>query len=184
MVTLAILFVVHSSIYAAWTPAPANPLSGNIEAPINTTVVTQSKNGNIAVNTLAAMADVRANRYCDAVGQNCVSALGKNSPIQYGVASGVFKGGKRLISGYDLGFVTFDSTETFTVVFDQPFAAVPVISVQATKDGSMSSICVESNDLTKTVEVTKDGFTATFSALGAPSSCVLPSQIDWIAVGS
>jgi hypothetical protein len=49
------------------TVAPDN----NTLPPINVCTITQTKSGNLVVNTLAAVTEVRSDRYCNALGANC-----------------------------------------------------------------------------------------------------------------
>lgn len=66
--------VGYNVISAAWTAPTDAPPNANVEAPINVGVVTQYKEGNLAASILAATTEMRSNRYCDALGENCVSS--------------------------------------------------------------------------------------------------------------
>ncbi len=74
----------------AWTVPPSNPPSGNIAAPVNTSNISQIKNGALGVLSLNAATtldgsgnvvggivraenQMRANQYCDANGENCIT---------------------------------------------------------------------------------------------------------------
>lgn len=101
--SLTILFVSvlalvgYNFLGAAWTPAPANPPSNNVAAPINVGTDTQVKNGRLNLrsgndigvptstvmfrtngnamgNIFAAGSQMWSPEYCDETGQNCFRA--------------------------------------------------------------------------------------------------------------
>jgi hypothetical protein len=63
-----ILLAGYNFINAAWTPATGTPPANNTEAPLNVSSTTQAKSGNLQANIFAATTEMRANRYCDALG--------------------------------------------------------------------------------------------------------------------
>jgi len=71
LVSILIVFVGLSYLHAAWQGPTQTAPQGNVPAPVNVGNVTQSKNGNLAVDTLAAFTEVRSDRYCDSLGQIC-----------------------------------------------------------------------------------------------------------------
>jgi hypothetical protein len=78
-------FISAATAINGWDPAPANPPNDNTPAPINIGNAPQTKWGIISVDSLyatttvignivAAVTEVRSDRYCDSLGQNCRSA--------------------------------------------------------------------------------------------------------------
>ena len=88
------LFLSYNFINAAWTAPSANPPTNNTEAPINVSATPQMKygrlslragidlnvatsalmfrtNGNAMANIFAASTEMRSDRYCDSLGDNC-----------------------------------------------------------------------------------------------------------------
>jgi hypothetical protein len=77
VLTIAALFLAgYSFMGAAWTAPAGTPPNNNTDAPINVGSTTQAKTGNLMANIMAATTEMRANRYCDALGGNCVSSAG------------------------------------------------------------------------------------------------------------
>ncbi len=70
---LVLMLLVGVDYLNAWTVPTQAPPGGNVAAPINTSATFQQKSGNFAGNILAALTEVRSNRYCDALGNNCIS---------------------------------------------------------------------------------------------------------------
>ncbi len=79
VLSIALVGLVIYNFTGAWTPPPANPPNNNVAAPINTSATTQTKSGNLAANILAATTEVRSDRYCDSLGQNCTEVNGTGS---------------------------------------------------------------------------------------------------------
>ncbi len=71
---VALLLVSYNFMSAQWSAPTATAPNGNTPAPVNVGSTTQAKTGNLAVNILAATTEVRSNRYCDALGNNCFTA--------------------------------------------------------------------------------------------------------------
>lgn len=67
------LLVGYNFMSASWTTAPANPPANNVDAPINIGATTQTKNGNLIANTLAAATSTWSPRYCNALGSHCMT---------------------------------------------------------------------------------------------------------------
>ena len=68
------LLTGYQYISAQWTPASGTPPANNSSQPLNVGPTTQFKSGNLSANILAATTEVRSNRYCDALGNNCFTA--------------------------------------------------------------------------------------------------------------
>ncbi len=85
VLTIALTGLVgYNFMQAAWTPAPGSAPTGNVDAPLNTGTGTQTKNGGLLVNTLAATGEIRSDRYCDSLGLNCVLGMAsttESSPV-------------------------------------------------------------------------------------------------------
>lgn len=73
---LAILLVSFNSLSASWTPSTGVPPTSNVPAPLNIGTTTQAKAGNLTAAILGATTEMRSNRYCDALGNNCTSLGG------------------------------------------------------------------------------------------------------------
>jgi len=94
-----------------WTPPTQAPPNGNVAAPINTSSLTQTKNGrfdlilgsaattattsvslstngSVLGNIFAATSEMRSNRYCDSLGNNCTNASSSLPSIELGTARG------------------------------------------------------------------------------------------------
>lgn len=85
VLTIALTGLVgYNFMQAAWTPAPGSAPASNVDAPLNTGTGTQTKNGGLLVNTLAATGEIRSDRYCDSLGLNCVLGMAsttESSPV-------------------------------------------------------------------------------------------------------
>lgn len=161
--------------------APTAPPNSNAEQPLNVGSVMQSKAGNVAVSSLATLTEVRSNRYCDALGANCVSTLGQAAtPLVSGtVPSGVYGGS----ANRD----TLGATVTFAATFVSPFTAVPVIAL-IPKDYRNDD--QDHCEALTPIQKTKTGFTVTYRVnnyyygdSGGYRTCTLPTALDWMAVG-
>ncbi len=71
---VVLLLAGYNFINAAWTPASGTPPDNNTAAPLNVSATTQAKSGNLQANIFAATTEMRSNRYCDALGNNCFTA--------------------------------------------------------------------------------------------------------------
>ena len=60
---------------STWFPPDGPPTTSNVAAPINIGLSTQEKKGDLAVDQLVAFTDVRSGKYCDLLGENCVTDL-------------------------------------------------------------------------------------------------------------
>jgi len=76
LAVLLILLVGFNSLSANWFAATSTPPTSNVPAPINTGTTTQAKLGNFTAAIVGASTEVRANRYCDALGNNCTTPSG------------------------------------------------------------------------------------------------------------
>ncbi len=90
---------VYNFINAQWVGPTASPTNNNIAAPINVGTVLQTKAGDLVVNTIAAVTEVRSDYYCDALGLNCIFQPDINrfytrTLIQTNRASGILGGQK------------------------------------------------------------------------------------------
>ncbi len=56
---------------ADWSAPTATAPGDNTAAPVNIGSTTQAKSGNLAANIFAATTEMRSDRYCDALGNNC-----------------------------------------------------------------------------------------------------------------
>lgn len=56
---------------AQWKGPPAEAPIDNVPAPLNVGSSTQVKTGNLRVNVMEAATEMRSNRYCDSLGNNC-----------------------------------------------------------------------------------------------------------------
>lgn len=65
--------VSYNFISAQWVGPTGNPTTGNVATPINVSTSAQTKYGDLVVNNLAAVLEVWSDKYCDALGQNCIS---------------------------------------------------------------------------------------------------------------
>lgn len=76
--------VGYNFMQAAWTAPSGTAPAGNVDAPLNTGATAQIKTGGLVVDTLAAVTEIRSNRYCDSFGLNCVIGLAsttESSPV-------------------------------------------------------------------------------------------------------
>ncbi len=73
LIATLVLFV-GASYLSAWTAPVGTPPNNNVAAPINIGGITQNKSGNISAWILAALTEMRSDRYCDINGQNCARA--------------------------------------------------------------------------------------------------------------
>lgn len=60
-----------SYIHAQWTPVPGVPPTNNVVELVNIGSILQNKAGNLQAQIFAAFSEMRSNRYCDALGNNC-----------------------------------------------------------------------------------------------------------------
>ncbi|MFN3693171.1 MAG: hypothetical protein ACK4SL_03710 [Candidatus Paceibacteria bacterium] len=90
---VALLFVSYNFMSAQWSAPTATAPNDNTPAPINVGTTTQAKNGNLAANILAATTEMRSNRYCDALGNNCTAANGNG--LVYKICSVLVSGNWR-----------------------------------------------------------------------------------------
>ena len=67
----AVMLVGFHSLSASWTPPIATPPGSNVAAPVNIGSTTQVKVGNLGGAIVAATNEIRSDRYCDALGNNC-----------------------------------------------------------------------------------------------------------------
>lgn len=79
---LVLTLLVCVDYLNAWTTAPPNPPQNNAAAPINVGTLVQRKAGNFAANIVAALTEMRSDRYCNALGQNCISLQQTCTPGQ------------------------------------------------------------------------------------------------------
>lgn len=63
------------SVAGAWLPSTSTPPTGIVPVPITQLPIGQIKNGPLSAPIFTATDQMRSNRYCDANGLNCVSAL-------------------------------------------------------------------------------------------------------------
>lgn len=76
MVIIAMFITGFTLINAqTWSEPAGEPPAGNTPAPINVGPETQNKQGNLAANIFAAFTEMRSDRYCNAVGENCSDPL-------------------------------------------------------------------------------------------------------------
>lgn len=61
---------------ADWSAPTATAPADNTAAPVNIGSTTQAKSGNLAANIFAATTEMRSDRYCDALGGDCVASSG------------------------------------------------------------------------------------------------------------
>lgn len=80
---LIVLFglLTYNFISAQWVGPTGNPTANNVATPINVGIKSQTKYGDLVVNTLATVNDVWSDRYCDALGQNCFTATSTGMSI-------------------------------------------------------------------------------------------------------
>ena len=71
-----------------WIDPTGTPPANNTPAPINVGSTTQSKAGALAASILAATTEVRSDRYCDAMGQNCMNFGSSSNQIELGIING------------------------------------------------------------------------------------------------
>jgi len=62
-------------VSASWTPPTAEPPNQNVPAPVTALPTLQTKAGPLLAPIVTATSQMRSNRYCDANGQNCITAL-------------------------------------------------------------------------------------------------------------
>ncbi len=67
----AVLLVGFHSLSASWTPPSATPPNNNVAPVVNIGSTTQVKSGNFGGAVVAATTEMRSERYCDALGNNC-----------------------------------------------------------------------------------------------------------------
>lgn len=179
---LCFLVVSYQFVSAGWTPPSALPPNGNSEPPINVGTTTQTKNGNLVVDTLAAVSEVWSDNYCDAVGGNCNPQVGAPpSPFTYGRATGTFSGSYKVISGNQTYMPENGSKTTFDVTFATPYTAKPIISISEVYSSSTFGICDPKPVLTEKADFS--GFVVVYTVSNADyAACYLPFNINWVAV--
>ena len=65
------LLAGYNFMQADWSAPTATAPGDNTAAPVNIGSTTQAKSGNLAANIFAATTEMRSDRYCDALGNNC-----------------------------------------------------------------------------------------------------------------
>ncbi len=108
--------LTYNFINAQWVGPAGNPTTNNIAAPINVSAVTQTKTGDLVVDSLAAVTDIRSDYYCDALGLNCVNQPDLNTFAAYSTTrlnrqSGIRDGQKVSVSCVEEGDGTGNATD-------------------------------------------------------------------------
>ena len=75
LIIASLFFVLALTVEAAWMPSTTTPPLGIVPVPITRLSTTQDKFGPLFAPILTATYQMRSNRYCDANGANCLSAL-------------------------------------------------------------------------------------------------------------
>lgn len=162
---------VYLQSVRAQSPTAAPP-QNNLSAPINVGTTTQVKPGDLVLSTLAAFNQVRSNRYCDALGNNCGTGTTTNVNVLRGEATAVFAGPADKVS--------IGATATFTIAFGQTLPKVPTINLFAKDFVGTSTYKCDPILVTKT----NSGITVFYRVYSwnHPGNCVLPNKLNWIAV--
>lgn len=178
LIGLGLIFVLCAIIGLQ----PVFGSQANIPFPVNIATTTQTKSGNLAVNIVAATEEVRSDRYCNSVGQNCIQKSGTSTGI-------LTQAGTSSKAAYNTGTNFTDLSATFTV----PYKEVPTLLLTPTTRASgtkyVSGNFVNTYDADTcemTVTVTKTGFYAQYSPVfwSWTGTCAGPLWVDWIAIGN
>jgi len=77
LLTIALTIALAGNLaYGQWVNPSAVPPGDNPALPINTSVISQIKVGNLGINEIIAASKVRSDQYCDFDGNNCNSPGG------------------------------------------------------------------------------------------------------------
>ena len=185
----AVIFTIASyGFMYAWVAPISVPTNNNAEAPVDTGTVTQTKDGNLAVNTLAAVTEVRSNRYCDALGNNCGSGHDTSSVI---VDAGTADVSMNINYGYET-----------TITFNKPFTSTPAVYLTPITTGDDLGYLSGYGSIYFTPPAGTVGHYCKPTFVSGPSTtgfklqyaymmasfsfsdiCNIPLKVDWIAVG-
>ncbi len=81
LLIVVLCLLVSVDYLSAWTAAPPSPPQNNAAAPINTSATVQTKTGDMIARIFAAVTEMRSDRYCDRLGQNCARAGSFSLPV-------------------------------------------------------------------------------------------------------